>query len=991
MISNKLSPMNRNSITRLLRPSGLCLLLLLVPFHYAFAAEPQYGVEHWTVEDGLPQDIVRGIAQTPDGYLWITTLDGLVRFDGVRFTIFEKNNTPGLKTNRFRTMVPGRDGDLWLVNEIAGVTRYHDGVFRNYGSERGIPGYAVSALTVSEAGEVWILADNKILQWNQAREQFLEVTPPHAGVTYSALAWDVTGFWTQEGAAIHCLVHGQFVDYVLPPSLVHDSIWGAAIDQDGVLWVETYGGTQAKISTDGTSQAIRNNSQPTMRLVDSRGRPWTMCVGVQLSRNLDFQSSGRTVTVPVTRSYEDRQGNLWFGTEGDGLYHLQNQSISVYSKEQGLADRDNYAVYQDRAGSVWIGAWHVGLSHFTGGKFVNYGQGDGLPGRNVTAVFEDREGRLWVGSYGGLAVFEKGRFRKVTEPSLRDVVQAICEDREGALWFGTSLGLARYKDGVTKMFYTKDGLASNDIHVIVEDKSGDLWIGGYGGLTRLHQGKFARWTESDGLPGTTIWSIYEDSDRVLWIGTYDGGLVRFKDGSFSRYRVKDGLFSNGVFQILEDAHANLWISCNRGIYRVSKRDLNEFSDGVRTTITSVAYGKIDGMHSVECNGGIWPAGTKTNDGKLWFPTLDGVAVIDPESIAYDAQPPPVIIESALLDRAPLSLGAPLRLHPGQRNLEIHYTAPTFVKPAQTHFKYRLEGQESQWIDAGPRRTAYYAYLPPGSYTFRVIAGNSDGVWNLSGQAIAITVLAPFYETWWFIALVLLAVAAITAMAWRYRVSQLEKTQEAQRVFSRQLIASQENERKRIAAELHDSLGQRLVVINNLALFALRSREKNAIEPAAVEEISSETKLAIQETREISYNLRPFQLDRLGLTKAIEVMIRTVARSTAIEISSHIDDIDDLFPEDLRINFYRIVQEGLNNVVKHAAATQVEIQIQRNSERTVLTIKDNGRGFAAGLASASGPGGFGLTGMAERAKLLGGDLQVLSEPGRGTLMTVAIAA
>ena len=290
------------------------------------------------------------------------------------------------------------------------------------------------------------------------------------------------------------------------------------------------------------------------------------------------------------------------------------------------------------------------------------------------------------------------------------------------------------------------------------------------------------------------------------------------------------------------------------------------------------------------------------------------------------------------------------------------------------------------------RTAYYAYLPPGDYTFRVIAGNSDGVWNLGGQSLAIRVLAPFYETWWFAALLLLAIAAIMAMAWKYRVSKLERSRIAQQAFSRQLIASQETERKRIAAELHDSLGQRLVVINNLALFALRSLDKNTIEPSAVEEISAETKIAIQETREISYNLRPFQLDRLGLTKAIEVLIRTVARSTAIETSLQIDGIDDLFPEVLRINFYRIVQEGLNNVVKHAAATQLEVLIQRNGERTVLTIKDNGRGFAmAGPAAPSQPGGFGLTGMAERAKLLGGQLQVLSEPGRGALLTVTIAA
>jgi signal transduction histidine kinase/ligand-binding sensor domain-containing protein len=976
------------------RPSRplLCLFLLLGVSRLALAAEPQYGFERFTVEDGLPQNIIRGIAQTPDGYLWIATLDGLVRFDGVRFSLFEKNNTPGLVSNRFREMHPGNGGDLWLTNEIGGITRYHDGVFRNYGLEQGIPGNAVSALTVSQAGEVWILCDNRILQWNEADGKFVAVTPQQNRIFYVVLQWETTGFWGQDGAKIHCFVHGQFVDYALPPWLAHDRIWGAAVDQEGALWVETFAGKQAKIASGGVGQAVKDSDHATMRLVDSHGRAWKMRVGSYLSRNLDFQSSGRTVTVPVTRSYEDRQGTLWFGTEGEGLYHLQKQSISVYSKEQGLADRDDYAVYQDRAGGMWIGAWHVGLSHFADGKFVTYSQANGLPGRNVTAILDDREGRLWVGSYGGLALFDKGRFHKVSQPSLPQgmIAQAICQDHEGALWFGTTVGLSRYKDGVTRLFTSKDGLASDDVHVIVEDKAGDLWIGGYGGLTRIHHGQFTRWTEREGLPGNTIWSIYEDNDRVLWVGTYDGGLVRLKDGKVARYGVKDGLFSNGVFQILEDARGNLWISCNRGIYRVSKRELDEFAAGVRSTITSVAYGTIDGMLSVECNGGIWPAGARTKDGKLWFPTLDGVAVIDPESIARDAQPPPVIIESALLDRAPLSVAAPLRIHPGQRNLEIQYTAPAFVKAAQTHFKYRLEGQESQWVDAGSRRTAYYAYLPPGKYTFRVIAGNSDGVWNLQGQLLAITVLAPFYETAWFAALMLLIGAAVTAVAWKLRVAQLERARAAQQVFSQQLIASQENERKRIAAELHDSLGQRLVVINNLALFALRSRDKSTMDPTAVEEISSETRLAIQETREISYNLRPFQLDRLGLTKAIEVMIRSVARSTAIEISSRIDDIDDRFPEELRINFYRIVQEGLNNVVKHASATEVEVRIQRSSERAVLTIRDNGRGFpATGRAAPLGQGGFGLTGMAERANLLGGELQVQSEPGRGTLVTVAI--
>lgn len=973
---------------------------MLIALSFPLAAQTQYGFDHWTVQDGLPQDIIRGIAQTPEGYLWIATLDGLVRFDGVRFSIFERSNTPGLASNRFREMYPGRGGDLWLTDEIGGITRYHDGVFHNYGMERGIPNSVVSALTVNEAGDVWILSANRILEWNEAIERFVAVTPTQTKMTYAELLWEVTGFWGRDESKIHCFAHGRFVDYPLPPWLEHEVIWGAAVDQDGALWLETIDGKQTKIDVDGTTHALKASDQPTMRLVDSHGRSWKMRVGDHLSRRLDFISSSKNVTIAVTRFYEDRQGNPWFGTEGDGLYHLQKQSIFDYSKEQGLADRDTYAIYQDRTGAVWIGAWHVGLSRFVQGRFVNYSQADGLRGRNVTAILEDREGRLWVGSYGGLAIFDKGRFRKATQPSLAEevIVQAICQDREGTLWFGTTAGLVRYKDGVTTFLTAKDGLASEDVRVIVEDYQGDLWIGGYGGLTRVHQGQFTRWTERDQLPSNSVWSIYEDSDHVLWIGTYDGGLVRFKDGKFTRYTAKDGLFSNGVFQILEDSHSNLWISSNRGIYRVSKRDLNEFADGVRNTITSVSYGKIDGMLSVECNGGIWPAGTRTTDGKLWFPTLDGVAVIDPSSIVYDSQPPPVIIESALLDRAPLPVTAPLSLRPGQQNLEIQYTAPAFVKPAQIHFRYRLEGQESQWVDAGSRRTAYYSHLPPGQYSFHVIAANSDGVWDLKGQSLRITVLAPFYETWWFTTLLLAAGAAVTAGAWKYRVRQLERARVAQQAFSRQLIASQENERKRIAAELHDSLGQRLVVINNLALFALRSGDKNrqgngtggVIDPTAVEEISSETKIAIQETREISYNLRPFQLDRLGLTKAIEAMIRTVAKSTGIQISAEIDDIDDLFPEELRINFYRIVQEGLNNVVKHAEATEVGVRIQRRGERTVLTIEDNGRGFAMGGRGAQpGQSGFGLTGIAERANLLGGELQLQSEPGSGTLMTVNI--
>jgi signal transduction histidine kinase len=339
------------------------------------------------------------------------------------------------------------------------------------------------------------------------------------------------------------------------------------------------------------------------------------------------------------------------------------------------------------------------------------------------------------------------------------------------------------------------------------------------------------------------------------------------------------------------------------------------------------------------------------------------------------------------------VNAPLRVPPRGSNVEISYTAPNFINATQTRFKYRLEGLDSEWVDAGGRRIAYYSHLPPGDYVFHVIAANSDGVWNREGKTLAITVLAPFYETGWFQILLLLSLGALVAISWRYRVSQLQQAQVAQQAFSRQLIASQEAERKRIAAEMHDSLGQRLVVIKNLAYLMLRSKKGAAADDSDAQtltEISDEASSAIAETREISYNLRPFQLDRLGLTKAIEAMVRTTGIASAIRFTSELDNIDDVFPEDLRINFYRIVQESLGNIMKHAQATEVTLRIKRSVESVILTIEDNGRGFTPDERRPQpSRSGFGLTGMGERARLLGGDLKVRSIQGKGTTVLFEI--
>jgi signal transduction histidine kinase/ligand-binding sensor domain-containing protein len=983
----------RRSLSRELFIVARLLVWLTIQLCVLNPAHAQYGFENWTVDNGLPENEIRGITQTPDGYLWIATLNGLVRFDGVHMTAFTRK-TPGLSSNQFGTIVQGRGGDLWIDTVVAGLVRYHEGSFRAYGKQHGIPG-DINGLTDDDSGNLWMLSAGRILRWDETSDRFLDIAPGSPNRLYRNFRWESRGFWTRDDNRLHCFIKGRFRDYTVPPTILKDEFWGAVLDPAGTIWIETVGGTRVSITPDNVSHMVKPGNTPDITFTTAHGDSWTIHVGPRFRRSVNFVSSNQAISIPFTNLYEDHQGNLWIGTIDHGLFRMQRQSIQTYTVEQGLVDRDTYAIYQDHAGAVWIGAWHSGISRFADGKFTNYTMADGLPNELVTALFEDKEGHFWVGTHGGLTVFDSGRFRPVANPAFvrDDVVQAITQDREGTLWFGTRDGLAQYRDGATKFLTRKDGLASDGVYAIINARNGDLWAGGNGGLTRIRNGQFTRWTEKDGLVSGNIWTIYEDKDGVLWIGTYDGGLERFANGKFTSYTVKEGLYDDSVFGILEDSYGYLWISSDHGIYQVSKADLNAFAAGNLKTITSIAYGKVDGMLTIQCKGGLWPSAAKTLDGKLWFPTLDGVAVIDPTTIAHNRVPPAVKIESAAIDNVPAQIDDGLRIPPDTADVEINYAALSFIHAAQTHYRYRLEGLDDDWVNAGTRRVAYYSHLPPGKYAFHVIAGNSDGVWNTEGRILNVIVLAPFYETWWFEMLMLLCIGALVAAAWRFRVAQLQQEQAAQQAFSRQLIASQEAERKRIAAEMHDSIGQSLVVIKNLALFLFRSKRDAATaetDSQTINEISDEASTAIEETRAISYNLRPFQLDRLGLTKAIEAMIRTTRTASGIHFTSDLDNIDDLFAEELRINFYRIVQESLGNIMKHSQATEVTIRLKRTPENVILTIEDNGRGFTLGERVSQSPNnGFGLTGMAERASLLGGEFKVRSAQSRGTTVTVEI--
>lgn len=964
-------------------------------FLFAAQVSAQYRFDVWTIDDGLPQNSVNDIRQTRDGYLWLTTNGGLVRYDGVRFKVFDSGNTKGLKGTRFQKLFEDRDGVLWITTESNGLVKYKAGVFSTYTTAEGLPNNLITETRRQEPdGTIEFLADgNFIVKMND--EKVVSVISDYLEKPRPRWFLDSNGLNILKDEKVENIIP---TDGSRPAELmeVFQKYFGYVVSDKN----------KSKKLLDmkrSTKFDYAVGSFVTDAVTDRRGDRWFNSEGAGLfrvsrGRIYNYTTESGLPSDEISKIYEDREGNIWAGTSR-GLVRITEKVISAYSKTDGLANDNTYPIFQDSKDTIWIGTW-AGLTKFENGVFTDVGTEYNLKGDLLRSFYEDREGNFWVGTFGGdgdsggVRKFSGGKFVSdfKNEIPFDTEINAIFQDRAGAMWFGTNKGLYKFENGVFTNFRKKDGLAGEIVFVIHEDRRGSLWFGTESGLTELKDGAFRTFDEKDGLSGYIMRSIYEDADGILWFGTYDGGLNRYKDGKFTSYTTGNGLFNNGVFQILEDRRGEFWISSNLGIYRVNRRELNDFADGVINHITSVSYGKPDGMLDVECNGGGQPAGIKAKDGKFWFPTQKGVVVFNPDDIKIINTPPPVKIEDVLVDNVSTAFDEEIKIPSDKENFQISYTGLSFILPEQIRFRYKLEGLNDHWTEAGTRRTAYFSYLPPGEYNFVVTAANRDGVWNPNAVNLKIIIEPAVYQTWWFRLLAVLIAVGIIFALYQRRVNALRQANETQKEFSKRLIESQETERKRIAAELHDSLSQNLVVIKNRVLLAKRTIEDREKTTEQLEEISSATEEAIDEVTEISYNLRPYQLDKLGLTKAVESMLKKISTASGIKFKVDIDKIDDFFPPDLEINFYRIVQECANNIVKHSEADEAEIKITRLNPKLRLMIRDNGRGFQPDrIETSRQSGGFGLIGLAERTRILGGKYQVQSSPNEGTTVTLEITA
>jgi PAS domain S-box-containing protein len=742
-----------------------------------------YQHDVWGRGQGLPQNTVSAIARTPEGYLWLATPDGLARFDGVRFTVFDKSTTPEMTNNDVTALVTDRRGRLWIGTAGGGLLQYEAGKFSHYTTGDGLSG-TVTCLFEAPDGTLWIgTGGGGISRLSNGRFSTLTTADGLVSNDITALAGDSTGvIWIGTRKGLVQMTHERLTPYALRGTRTSEDVRALVAAADGTLWIGTTRGL-AKLRdgrvTDYQADNLGRDFIASL-LQDRAGTLWVGTRGRGLVRVSEHHVSRMRVAAgrgedDVVALYEDSHGALWMGSTTGGLNRLARSTLGTYGKAEGLSHDTAQPIVSDRGGTVWVGTDGGGVNRFKDGRWSAYTTRDGLSSNQILSLYPARDGSLWIGTRSGLDRLHDGT---VTAYGARvgvagTPVVALHETRSGELWIGSPTGLIQFTEDSVRTFTTRDGLSSNHASVMYEDSQGTLWVGTEGGgLSRRQGDRFVSYSSKDGFPADIVWAIHEDAQGSLWFGTNGNGLIRLTAGRFTSYTTRNGLFNDTVFQILEDARGNLWMCSPRGISYVRKSDIQALDAGRLDQVTAMSYGTTDGMRSAECNGGVQPAGWKTTDDRLWFPTIKGVVVVD-SLRAVDTSPRRVLIEGVVIDGELRDPRARASANPGARDFRFRYTALDSPVPGRTRFRYRLEGFDTKWVYAGTRRTARYMNIPPGEYRFRVEAAGEPEEWSAAPASFALTVSPHFYHTYWFYALCACGALTVGGMFYAVRVSALK--------------------------------------------------------------------------------------------------------------------------------------------------------------------------------------------------------------------------
>jgi PAS domain S-box-containing protein len=750
-------------------------------------------VASWSQSEGLPQNTVLSLIQTKQGYIWIGTKGGGVsRFDGVRFTTFDDRTTPEMKESEVWALAEGDDDSVWIGTFGGGLGRFKERTFTAYTTRDGLINDFVTTLHTGPDGTLWIGTEGGISRLKDGRFTNYTIKDGLSHDTVRAFYTDGDGaLWigTQDGG-ISVMRNGRIERAVFAGSKPRGEISAIYRDHDGVLWVGTFdglfriqdgNGTEVGLADGLTSKRIRFISE------DSAGDLWIGTANGLVKRTGSTFTSydlGEDANGEMMVFLRDREGSFWAGSRNGGLSQIRRRRFVSYTAVDAPADTYMTVVFQDRANTIWAGS-STGLAVQETDHFSMVPESTGLPRELISALAEDREGRLWVGTDNGLfrstgsarcdATRCDSRFTRLRAGG---VYRTIYQDRAGTMWVGThNEGLLAYRGDTVTAYTTADGLGHNAVRGLVEDRDGTLWVGARGGgITRIKDGVLTRMTVEDGLASTSVQGIFLDAEGVVWISTR-AGVSRFKDGRLATLTRANGLYSSYVYSFLEDGAGYTWMSSATGVFRVRTAQMNAFADGNVTSVTSSVYGAEDGLASTVGAIGYAPVGIRANDGRLWFAMAGSLVSVNPKTLSPNLLPPSVHIEDVSVDHKLYQAKGSAEAPPGRGDLTFRYTGLSFMAPSKVRFRYKLEGYDPGWIDAGDRREAYYNNIPPGQYTFHVSAANDDGVWNEAGDSYAIYLAPHFYQTFWFYALAIGAVALAVAAGHELRVRRLKASEQ----------------------------------------------------------------------------------------------------------------------------------------------------------------------------------------------------------------------
>jgi ligand-binding sensor domain-containing protein/two-component sensor histidine kinase len=948
----------------------------------------QYSRMMWTQEHGLPQDTIRALAQTTDGYLWLGTDEGLARFDGYDFVVFSKANGD-LPANSITALAAAADGSLW-IGTPNGLTSYREHRFTTYTTRQGLPDDAITGLFVDHSGTLWIVAGVYLSRFRDG--SFTNFAPgADLPVTAARIIMEDRRheLWVAGFSAIVKMSGGKFVPMVDSRTLKGDIVTTMVTDRSDNLWI---GGSTGVIvrSPDGRIRRYgQNEGLPDAFVralwVDRDANVWAGTnAGVARLEGSRFiaaeDSEGRDQGL-VRCLFEDREGNLWVGSS-DGLTRYRDATLAVYGKSEGLPSEEPNTVFQDHAGRIWIGFHDSGLMLFSRQEKRIFTTRDGLPNNEIFSIREARDGDLLIGARGGLVRMHDGRFTtfRPPDPLGRSSVFDAIEDTSGRTWLAGAGGLAVMEKGRYRLLLPSEPLLVSSVVTLHQTRDGAVWAGSYGkGLWRVQGNSIHQFTTSDGLSSDQIRSLLQDSTGTLWIGTFGGGLDAYRDGKFFSFTAKDGLLSDNVADVMDDGQS-LWLSTTRGICRIPRQQLAEFMAHRRKLLEPTNYGVADGLRSAQCSPSypIGGGGFRAADGRLWFTTSRGLAVFDPATRPQTSIAPAVRIVDMTVDGRAFDFNHLSRIGPRADRLQIRYTGIHLSAPERLRYSYRLEGLDPEWVRAVNRRVINYNSLRNGTYRFTVRA-EIFPAGPSSEASYEFQVLPRYYETSWFR---LLCGIALIAAAWA--VYQLRLRQIRSRFA---LVLA---ERTRLAREIHDTLAQGFVGISSqLDAVAMCMPEDTTPARKYLELARRMARHSLTEARRSVLDLRASALEGQDLAAALESGTRMWTAGSGVEVEVDVTGDRQELPQEIEHNLLRIAQEAVTNVLKHASAQRIRIKLHMEARKLYLRITDNGHGFEQEGVFASLGGHFGVIGMRERAERMGGEFRLASNPGEGTELEVMV--